>query len=66
MFGQYEYRGRSFYVGPAVNADEDEGPTLQDVIRATDVTLQWDQMGRAGLVVYPCRPPGRTWIFYRR
>lgn len=44
------YRGRFFYEGPAVKCERDE---LQDVIRATQVKLQWDHLGRTGLVVYP-------------
>ncbi len=47
-----EYRGRFFYEGPAVVTDEDGWPTLQDVIRATEVPLQWDNMG-LDFVVYP-------------
>lgn len=44
------YHGRYFYVGPAAMVDENE---LQDVIRATDIPLQWDTMGKNGLVIYP-------------
>jgi len=47
------YEGRSFWKGPAVVTDNENGDTLQDVIRATDVRLQWDQMGRCDLIVYP-------------
>ena len=43
------YNGRFFYRGPAVRIEQDE---LQDVIRATTVKLQWDDMGK-GLIVYP-------------
>lgn len=43
------YRGRFYYHGPAVRIAKDE---LQDVIRATSLPLQWDQLGK-GLVVYP-------------
>lgn len=45
-----EYRGRFYWQGPSVEVDRDE---LQDVIRATKVKLQSDNMGRDGLVVYP-------------
>lgn len=45
-----EYRGRSYYVGPAVEIDASE---LQDIIRLTPVPLQWDQLGKTGLIVYP-------------
>lgn len=47
-----EYHGRFFYHGPAVITDEEGFPTLQDVIRATKVKLQWDNMGM-GFVTYP-------------
>ena len=43
------YHGRWFYEGWAVDVEKDE---LQDVIRSTDVKLQWDEMG-LGLIVYP-------------
>jgi arginine/ornithine N-succinyltransferase beta subunit len=45
-----DYQGRFYYSGPAVEVDRDE---LQDVIRATSVPLQWDNMGKTNLVVYP-------------
>jgi hypothetical protein len=45
-----EYRGRYFYVGPAVRIEEGD---LQALIRATTMPLQWDEMGKSGLVVYP-------------
>jgi len=41
------YRGRYFYEGPAVIT-----PDVQDVVRATKVKVQWDNMGR-DYVVYP-------------
>jgi len=47
-----DYHGRNFYQGPAVFCEASE---LQEVIRATTVNLQWDQMGNSGLVVYPAR-----------
>jgi hypothetical protein len=50
-----EYQGRFFYHGPAVRTDEKEFPTLQDVIRATKVTLQWDNMGKIDFIVYPAK-----------
>ena len=43
------YNGRFFYSGPSVRIDHDE---LQDVILATKVMLQVDQLGK-GLIVYP-------------
>ena len=45
-----DYEGRNFYSGPAIFIETEE---LQDVIRATAVKLQWDTMGRSGLVIYP-------------
>jgi len=45
-----DYHGRAFYRGPAVVIERD---LLQAVIRATDMMLQWDDMGRSGYVVYP-------------
>lgn len=44
-----DYEGREFYRGPAVKCERSE---LQDVIRATDVSVQWDSLGM-GLIVYP-------------
>ncbi len=41
------YRGRFFYEGPAVSTKD-----IQDVIRATTVRVQWDQLG-LGYIVYP-------------
>lgn len=46
-----DYRGRSFYEGPSVRVESDE---LQDVIRAARINVQWDQLGKSGLVIYPC------------
>lgn len=47
-----EYNGRFFYHGPAVRTNEKGFPTRQDVIRATKVELQWDNMG-FDFIVYP-------------
>lgn len=41
------YRGRFYYHGPAVSCDD-----IQEVIRATTVKVQWDQLGK-GYIVYP-------------
>lgn len=41
------YKGRFFYEGPAVAVDD-----VQDAIRATNVTVQWDNLGK-GWIVYP-------------
>lgn len=43
------YRGRFFYKGYAVVCGDEQ---FQEVLAATKVKLQWDQMGK-GLVVYP-------------
>lgn len=51
-----EYHGRFFYYGPAVRTNEKGFPTRQDVIRATKVELQWDNLGKLDFIIYPvCR-----------
>lgn len=45
-----EYHGRFYWQGPAVRVDGYE--ELQDVIRETTISLQWDNMG-LGYIVYP-------------
>lgn len=51
-----EYNGRFFYHGPAVRTNEKGFPKLQDVIRATKVELQWDNLGKIDFIIYPsCR-----------
>jgi hypothetical protein len=45
-----DYRGRNFYDGPSISIQRDD---LQDVICATEIKLQWDSLGKSGLVVYP-------------
>lgn len=47
------YEGRCYYKGPAVRTNENDWPTLQDVIRATSMKLVWDNMGRDDYIVYP-------------
>jgi hypothetical protein len=47
-----EYHGRYFYHGPAVRTDEKGFPTRQDVIRATKIELQWDNLGN-DFIIYP-------------
>ena len=45
------YCGRFFYKGLATTVDSfDE---IQSIIRATDVLLQWDQLGKEGYIIYP-------------
>ena len=48
-----EYNRGFFYHGPAVRTDERGFPTRQDVIRATKVKLQWDNLGISDFIVYP-------------
>ncbi len=45
-----EYNGRNLYHGPAVRIKADE---LQDILRETEIPLQWDELGYNGLIVYP-------------
>jgi len=45
-----EYHGRWGYHGPSVKVDAGE---LQDVLRATDVRVVWDTLGKSGYVIYP-------------
>ncbi len=47
-----EYHGRNFYHGPAVRTHEKEFPKLQEVISATKIELQWDNLG-FDFIVYP-------------
>lgn len=50
-----EYHGRFFYHGPAVRTNEKGFPTRQDVIRATKVELQWDNLGKLDFIIYPMK-----------
>jgi len=45
------YSGRFHYEGWATVAENFND--IQKVIRATSVTLQWDQLGKDGYIVYP-------------
>jgi hypothetical protein len=45
------YYGRFYYKGWAVRAENFND--LQNIIRATDIYLQWDQLGKDGYIVYP-------------
>lgn len=49
-FDVEDYKGRNFFAGPAVRIDSTN--ELQEVIRATEINVQWDQLG-LGLIVYP-------------
>jgi hypothetical protein len=44
------YVGRNFWRGPAVVVDRAE---FHDVIRATFIDLQTDEMGKSDIIVYP-------------
>jgi len=46
------YLGRFFWEGPAVRSDEQNGPTLSDIIKVTAVLLQWDRLD-FNYIVYP-------------
>jgi hypothetical protein len=46
------YRGRNFWSGPAAVTNHDEGLYEQDIIRATEVKLQRDNMG-LDWILYP-------------
>jgi hypothetical protein len=46
------YRGRFYWEGPAARSDQDNGPTLLDIIQKTAVPLQWDARN-SNYIVYP-------------
>lgn len=53
-FEPHEYRGRWGYDGPAVTVD---GPAdFLAALRATDLPVCWDEMGKHGHVIYPGKP----------
>ena len=54
------YRGRFFWEGPAARSDQQNGPTLQDIINKTAVPLQWDSLD-ADYIVYPNGKAGARW-----
>lgn len=45
-----DYHGRNYYHGPAVECPAME--EFQAIMRATSLTLQWDDLGK-GRIVYP-------------
>jgi hypothetical protein len=47
-----DYQGRFFWEGSAVRSDENNGPTLLDIIKVTAVPLQWDRVD-LNYIVYP-------------
>jgi hypothetical protein len=54
------YRGRFFWEGPAARSDEQNGPTLQDIIGETAVPLQWDSLD-SNYIVYPIGQARAQW-----
>ena len=54
------YRGRFFWEGPAACSDQQNGPTLQDIIEHTSVPLQWDRQA-SNYVVYPVGQARAGW-----
>lgn len=54
------YRGRFFWEGPAARSDQQNGPTLQDIINKTAVPLQWDAVN-SNYIVYPVGKAGAKW-----
>ena len=51
------YLGRFFWEGPAARSDQQNGPTLQDIIGATAVPLQWEALN-SNYIVYPVGKAG--------
>jgi hypothetical protein len=54
------YSGRFFWEGPAARSDQQNGPTLQDIIKKTAVPLQWDSLD-ADYIVYPVGKASAEW-----
>jgi hypothetical protein len=54
------YRGRFFWEGPAAHSDEQNGPTLLDIIKVTAVPLQWDRLD-FNYIVYPVGKAKAGW-----
>jgi hypothetical protein len=54
------YRGRFFWEGPAARSDQQNGPTLQDIIKKTTVPLQWEALN-SNYIVYPVGKAGARW-----
>ena len=46
------YLGRFFWEGPAARSDQQNGPTLHDIVKHTAVPLQWDGVD-SNYIVYP-------------
>jgi len=54
------YLGRFFWEGPAARSDEQNGPTLLDIIKVTAVPLQWDRQD-FNYIVYPVGKAKTGW-----
>jgi hypothetical protein len=54
------FRGRFFWEGPAARSDQQNGPTLQDIIKKTKVPLQWDRLA-SNYIVYPVGKAKAGW-----
>ena len=54
------FRGRFFWEGPAARSDQQNGPTLQDIIKKTAVPLQWDRLD-FNYMVYPVGKAKAGW-----
>jgi hypothetical protein len=54
------HRGRFYWEGPAARSDQQNGPTLQDIIKKTAVPLQWDSLD-ADYIVYPVGKAKAGW-----
>ena len=54
------YLGRFFWEGPAARSDEQNGPTLLDIIKETAVPLQWDRLD-FNYIVYPVGKAKAAW-----
>ena len=54
------YHGRFFWEGPAARSDQQNGPTLQEIIGNTAVPLQWDRLA-SNYVVYPVGQARARW-----
>ena len=54
------YSGRFFWDGPAARSDQQNGPTLQDIIKETALPLQWDNLD-SNYIVYPVGKGDAEW-----
>ena len=54
------YLGRFFWEGPAARSDQQNGPTLLDIIKHTAMPLQWDALN-SNYIVYPVGRAKAEW-----